>query len=41
MLLDELVRRTNVGVADARNALLEVTLFDADGKPSNYIPVAV
>ena len=41
MLLDDLVRRTNVGIADARNALLEVTLFDADGKPSNYIPVAV
>jgi hypothetical protein len=39
MLLDELVRRTQTPGADSRRALLEVTLFDAEGKTANYIPI--
>jgi hypothetical protein len=39
MLLDELVRRTNPSTPDARDALLEVTLFDDKNKPIHYIPV--
>jgi Pyruvate/2-oxoacid:ferredoxin oxidoreductase gamma subunit len=39
MMLDELVRRTSGASPDARRALLEITLYDEQGKPANYIPV--
>jgi hypothetical protein len=33
------VRRTSGGSVEARRALLEITLYDAQGKAANYIPV--